>query len=198
MFARQTTVVFCVLLGWCEAFCFSGPTIVPSLSKTKAIRPTTTFRELRLYAEENDEGKSSVVVASESSDDPNLENFDSDSLRDARLKLDKIEKEQRIKGDVSASLAESPVQSFAIFLGAFALFLELGRLPAMLWLITAASLADKTYREELFEVLILKKPFGEASKDLTTQVVLLVGIVAVVILGEVSIGLIEPLKVTPQ
>jgi len=57
---------------------------------------------------------------------------------------------------------------------------------------------DKTYREELFEVLILKKPFGEASKDLTTQVVLLVGIVAVVILGEVSIGLIEPLKVTPQ
>jgi len=39
-----------------------------------------------------------------------LENFDSDSLRDARLKLDKIEKEQRIKGDVSASLADSPVQ----------------------------------------------------------------------------------------
>jgi len=163
MFARQTTVVFCVLLGWCEAFCFSGPTIVPSLSKTKAIRPTTTFRELRLYAEENDEGKSSVVVASESSDDPNLENFDSDSLRDARLKLDKIEKEQRIKGDVSASLAESPVQSFAIFLGAFALFLELGRLPAMLWLITAASLAVKKKQKHIVLLLLLLLLFSRHS-----------------------------------
>ena len=45
-------------------------------------------------------------------------------------------------------------------------------------------------------MLLLKKPLGDASKQLTTQVLIMVALVGVAILGEVSVNVIEPLKVT--
>ena len=82
-----------------------------------------------------------------------------------------------------------------IVVGALLLFLGLGRLPALFWLIGTASLAEDSFRTELWEVLLLKKPFGEASPQLTQQVLVVLALVAVAIFGELSVNVIEPLKV---
>ena len=67
-------------------------------------------------------------------------------------------------------LQDKPLTTLGIVLGATVLFLGLGRLPALFWLIGTASLAEDAFREELFDVLLLKKPFAEASPQLGSQV----------------------------
>ena len=47
-------------------------------------------------------------------------------------------------------------------------------------------------------MLLLKKPFSEASKDFSAQVAIICVILGIVVLGEISVNVIEPLKVTAQ
>ncbi len=52
----------------------------------------------------------------------------------------------------TGGLQEKPLTTLGIVLGALVLFLGLGRLPALFWLIGSAALSEDSFRTELFEV----------------------------------------------
>jgi len=146
--------------------------------------------------------RSNVVIYSEAGENGIDSEVESDSkvgsdvqevLDAARMRVD-----QMATKDFSDNmdLADKPFLTLGIFVGALALLIGLGRLPSLFWLIGTASLSDDEFREELVDVLLLKKPFAEASSELTTQVLLIFALVGAVLLGELSVNFIEPLKVT--
>jgi len=168
--------------------------IIAALSSSAAFTPTTRSLSKALRR---------VVVGPRYESPKPLEDADKDELMMSKdvLDLDKLTEQQKqlatTAGVESKELTDKPLQSLAIFLGGLALLLGLGRLPALFWLIGSASLADDAFREELFEVLLLKKPFSERSEELTTQVLVILAACGVAVLGEVSINIISPLSVTP-
>ena len=67
-------------------------------------------------------------------------------------KVAEVRRELAEAGDGSGGLQEKPLTTLGIVLGVLVLFLGLGRLPALFWLIGSASLSEDSFRKELFEV----------------------------------------------
>lgn len=98
--------------------------------------------------------------------------------------------------DDAVQLRDKPfILTAGIVFGALVLFLGLGRLPAMFWLITASAATDDGFKSELNEMFQGKKQLGNASDTIKQTLLILVGVCLVSLAGEASLGFIKPMIV---
>mmetsp|Transcript_11522 Transcript_11522/g.24190 ORF Transcript_11522/g.24190 Transcript_11522/m.24190 type:complete len:209 (-) Transcript_11522:328-954(-) len=97
--------------------------------------------------------------------------------------------------DDAVMLRDKPLLSFGIVVGTLVLFLGLGRLPALFWLIGWSAAADEGFKTEIIE-LFEGKGLNNASDTLKQSLLLLVLAVFVALAGEASLSVIKPLTVT--